>query len=186
MGSDPLHLDSLVGVVPPEVLSSLSGLEFLQRIGDGRLPIPPIAALLGFHPAEVERGRAVFIATPDARHYNPIGSVHGGYTATLLDSCMACAVHSRLKAGQGYTTVEIKVNYVRQLTADTGEVRAEGKVIHFGRQIASAEGRLTDARGRLLAHATTTCLVFSFPPTAAGPGNSTDREGANAMAKDNE
>lgn len=166
MGSDPLHLDSLVGVVPPEVLSSLSGLEFLQRIGDGRLPIPPIATLVGFRPAEVELGRAVFIATPDARHYNPIGSVHGGYAATLLDSCMACAVHSRLKAGQGYTTVEIKVNYVRQLTADTGEVRAEGKVIHFGRQIASAEGRLTDARGRLLAHATTTCLLFRFPSAA--------------------
>ena len=154
---------SSVGVVAPDVLGSLSGLEFLQRIGDGRLPVPPIVELLGFRPAEVESGRAVLVATPDMRLYNSIGSVHGGYSATLLDSCMACAVHSKLKAGQGYTTVELKVNFVRQLSADTGEVRAEGKVIHFGKQIASAEGRLTDARGRLLAHATTTCLVFSFP-----------------------
>ena len=134
----------------------------------------PIAALLGFQPAEVESGRAVFVAIPDARHYNPIGSVHGGYAATLLDSCMACAVHSKLKAGQGYTTVELKVNFVTQISADTGEVRAEGKVIHFGKQIASAEGRLTDARGRLLAHATTTCLVFSSPPTAAAGDSSGD------------
>lgn len=169
MGSDQLQSGSLVGVVPPDVLSSLSGLEFLQRIGDGRLPGPPIAALFGFRPAEVESGRAVFVGTPAARHYNPIGSVHGGYAATLLDSCMACAVHSKLKAGQGYTTVELKVNYVRQLSTDTGEVRAEGKIIHFGRQIASAEGRLTDARGRLLAHGTTTCLVFSLAKAVAAP-----------------
>lgn len=154
----------------PEVLRSLSGLEFLRRIADGRFPGPPIAVLMGFRPVEVESGRAVFAGTPDARLYNPIGSVHGGFAATLLDSCMACAVHSKLKAGQGYTTVELKVNFVRQITADTGEVRAEGRVLHVGRQIASAEGRLTDARGRLLAHATTTCLVFSLPPAGAAGG----------------
>lgn len=158
---------SPVGVVPTDVLASMNGLEFLQRLLDGRLPAPPITALLGFKPSEVENGRVVFVATPGAGLYNPIGSVHGGYAATLLDSCMACAVHSKLKAGEGYTTVELKVNFVRQISADTGEVRAEGRVIHVGRQIASAEGRLTDARGRLLAHATTTCLVFSFPPRAA-------------------
>jgi uncharacterized protein (TIGR00369 family) len=154
---------AITGVVSADVLASLSGIDFLQRIADGRFPAPPIAELLGFEPKEVEKGRAVFVSTPDSRLYNPIGSVHGGYAATLLDSCMACAVHSMLKAGQGYTTVELKVNFVRPISADTGELRAEGKVIHVGRQIASAEGRLTDARGRLLAHATTTCLVFSFP-----------------------
>lgn len=100
-----------IGVSPADVLASMNGLEFLQRLVDGRLPAPPIAALLGFQPAEVESGRVVFVATPDARLYNPIGSVHGGYAATLLDSCMACAVHSKLKAGQGYTTVELKVNF---------------------------------------------------------------------------
>jgi len=149
--------------VSADVLASLSGLDFVQRIADGRFPAPPIAELLGFEPKEVEKGRAVFVSTPDSRLYNPIGSVHGGYAATLLDSCMACAVHSMLKAGQGYTTIELKVNFVRPLSADIGEIRAEGKAIHVGTQIASAEGRLIDARGRLLAHATTTCLVFSFP-----------------------
>ncbi|CAH1673744.1 PaaI family thioesterase [Chelatococcus asaccharovorans] len=163
MSNEPIQSDTRVGAAPPDIVSVLSGLDFLQRMGDGRLPPPPIAELLGFAPQEIEAGRAVFVSTPDARHYNPIGSVHGGYAATLLDSCMACAVHSMLKAGQGYTTVELKVNFVRPLFADTGEIRAEGKIIHVGRQIASAEGRLTDARGRLLAHATTTCLVFSFP-----------------------
>jgi uncharacterized protein (TIGR00369 family) len=166
------------GAVAANIIASMSGLEFLQRIADGRFPAPPIAELLGFEPKEVEKGRAVFVSTPDSRLYNPIGSVHGGYAATLLDSCMACAVHSMLRAGRGYTTVEIKVNFVRPLSADIGEIRAEGKVIHVGRQIASAEGRLTDARGRLLAHATTTCLVFSFPasrglgeaPDGAKPG----------------
>lgn len=160
---------SSIGVVAPDVLSSLSGLEFLQGIADGRFPPPPIAALLSFRPEEVESGRAVFVSTPNCGLYNPIGSVHGGYAATLLDSCMACAVHSKLKAGQGYTTVELKVNFVRPLSAETGPVRAEGKVIHVGRQIATAEGRLTDARGRLLAHATTTCLIFSLPQREATP-----------------
>jgi uncharacterized protein (TIGR00369 family) len=156
-----------VGVVPADILASMSGIDFLQRLLDGRLPAPPFAALLGFRPVEIESGRAIFVATPDARLYNPIGSVHGGYAATLLDSCMGCAVQSTLKAGDGYTTVELKVNFVRQISAGTGEVRAEGKVIHVGKQIASAEGRLTDERGRLLAHATTTCLVFSFPQKRA-------------------
>jgi len=160
---------SSIGVVHGDVLRSLSGLEFLRGIANGRFPAPPIAALLGFHPVEVESGRAVFAATPDARLYNPIGSVHGGYAATLLDSCMACAVHSKLKAGQGYTTVELKVNFVRQISSETGAVRAEGKIIHMGRQVASAEGRLTDARGRLLAHATTTCLIFPVPSAATAP-----------------
>lgn len=144
-------------------------MEFLERIRDGRFPAPPIAVLLGFQPVELESGRAVFAAIPDGRLYNPLGTVHGGYVTTLLDSCMACAVHSRLKAGLAYTTLELKVNFVRSLSETTGPVRAEGKVIHIGRQVATAEGRLVDARDRLLAHATTTCLIFRLPsqPNAA-------------------
>ena len=151
------------GLVPHDVVQSLSGLEFLERIRDGRFPAPPIAVLLGFRPVELESGRAVFAATPDGRLYNPLGTVHGGYVTTLLDSCMACAVHSRLKAGLAYTTLELKVSFVRPLSETTGPVRAEGKVIHVGRQVATAEGRLVDARERLLAHATTTCLIFRLP-----------------------
>lgn len=139
---------------------ALDGMEFLRAVMDGRFPAPPITALIGFAPTELERGRVVFESAPDERHYNLIGSVHGGYAATLLDSCMACAVHSMLEAGWSYTTLELKVNFVRALTAATGAVRAEGKLVHLGRRVATAEGRLTDAQGRLLAHATTTCLVI--------------------------
>ena len=145
----------------PDSLPNLSGLEFLQHILDGRIPPPSMATLLGFYPVELEKGRVVFAATPDAKVYNPLGTVHGGFAAAILDSCMGCAIHSRLKAGKIYTTLEMKVIYIRAMTADTGEIRAEGKVIHVGRHSASAEGRLTDSRGRLLAHATTTCLILS-------------------------
>jgi uncharacterized protein (TIGR00369 family) len=152
------------GLVPAEVAATMSGLDLLQGIISGRLPAPPIAQLLGFDLAEVEKGRAVFEGVPALPHYNPLGSVHGGYAATLLDSCMACAVHSTLPNGVGYTTLEFKVSFIRALTVDTGRVRAEGKVISGGRRVATAEGRLVDARGRLLAHATTTCLIFEVPP----------------------
>jgi uncharacterized protein (TIGR00369 family) len=152
------------GLVPAEVAASMSGLELLQGIISGSLPAPPIAQLLGFDLAEVEKGRAVFEGVPALPHYNPLGSVHGGYAATLLDSCMACAVHSTLPKGVGYTTLEFKISFIRALTVDTGRVRAEGKAISGGRRVATAEGRLIDARGRLLAHATTTCLVFELPP----------------------
>jgi uncharacterized protein (TIGR00369 family) len=152
------------GLVPAEVAATMSGLDLLQGIISGRLPAPPIAQLLGFDLAEVEKGRAVFEGVPALPHYNPLGSVHGGYAATLLDSCMACAVHSTSPNGVGYTTLEFKVSFIRALTVDTGRVRAEGKVISGGRRVATAEGRLVDARGRLLAHATTTCLIFEVPP----------------------
>ena len=150
------------GVTPIETLRKLSGLEFLAAIRDGRLPAPPIAKLLGFDIVEIEKGRVVFAGTPGPEHYNPIGSVHGGYAATLLDSCMACAVQSTLPTGQGYTTLEFKINFVRALTDATGEVRAEGKVLAAGRRIATAEGRLVDGAGKLYAHATTTCLVMEI------------------------
>jgi uncharacterized protein (TIGR00369 family) len=140
---------------------SMAGIEFLQAIRDGRLPPPPIAELLGMRLAEVERGRAVFEVVPAEQHYNPIGVVHGGLAMTLLDSAMACAVQTHIAAGSGYTTLEVKVNLVRAITAASGKLRATGKTIHVGSRIATAEGRLEDASGKLYAHATTTCIVLS-------------------------
>jgi uncharacterized protein (TIGR00369 family) len=156
-----------IGLVPPEVAATMSGLELLRGMIAGRFPGPPIMELIGFRLVEVETGRAVFTGTPGFQHYNPLGTVHGGYAATLLDSCMGCSVHTTLPKGTGYTTLEFKVSLVRAVTADTGPVRAEGKVISSGRRVATAEGRLTDAGGRLLAHATTTCLVFEVPAKSA-------------------
>lgn len=143
-----------------EASKAMSGLDFLLAIVAGTLPQPPIAAMLNMRLAEVTEGRVVFAADPAEYHYNPIGSVHGGVAATLLDSAMGCAVHSMLPAGVGYTTLEIKVNYVRAMTRDTGPIRCEGVVIHLGGKVATAEGRLTDATGKLYAHATTTCIIF--------------------------
>lgn len=137
-----------------------SGLEFLQRIVAGELPPPPIAELLGLELVEVTGGRAVFAIEPAEHHYNPIGVVHGGVAATLLDSAMGCAIHSMLPAGAGYTTLEMKVNFVRAMMVGTGRVRCEAKVIHVGSRTATAEGRIVDADGKLYAHATTTCLVL--------------------------
>lgn len=151
------------GLVPPATAASLSGLELLQEMIAGRLPGPPIMETLDFGVVEVEQGRAVFEGVPQFKHYNPLGTVHGGYAATLLDSCMGCAVHTTLPKGVIYTTMEFKVSLIRAITKDTGLVRAEGKVLNAGRRAATAEGRLTDAGGKLLAHATTTCLVFDMP-----------------------
>jgi uncharacterized protein (TIGR00369 family) len=142
--------------------AGMSGLDALRAIGDGELPPPPIAALMGFEPVEVEEGRAVFAVTPEEFHYNPIGVVHGGLAMTLLDSAMGCAVQTTLPAGQAYTTLEVKVNFDRPITRDTGRVLCEAKVVHRGRTVATAEGRVyTEESGKLLAHGTTTCLVFS-------------------------
>jgi uncharacterized protein (TIGR00369 family) len=139
----------------------LSGLEYMRAIAAGEIPPPPIAMLMGFELDAVEEGRAVFAVTPREYHYNPIGVVHGGLAATLLDSAMGCAVHTTLPAGTAYTTLEVKVNFARPITGDTGRVVCAGTVIHRGRTIATAEGRLTAAdSGKLLAHGTTTCLLF--------------------------
>ena len=139
---------------------SLSGLEYLQKIVAGELPAPPMGALMNFRIVELDAGRATFAAQPAEYHYNPNGSVHGGLAATLLDSAMGCAVHSVLPAGVGYTTLEIKVNYLRPMTRDTGQVRCEANTIHVGRSTATAEGRIVDEDGKLYAHATTTCIIF--------------------------
>jgi uncharacterized protein (TIGR00369 family) len=138
----------------------LSGMEYIRAIVEGKLPAPPISQLMGFRGVSAEPGRAVFEMEPGPQHYNPIGSVHGGVALTLLDSAMGCAVHTLLEAGVGYTTLEVKTNFVRPITADTGLIRCEGIVIHQGSRIATAEGKLTDSSGKLLAHGTTTCLIF--------------------------
>lgn len=143
---------------------ALSGIEYLRAMIEARLPPPPIARLLGFAFAEAEPGRVVMRLLPGEQHFNPLGSVHGGVAATLLDSVMGCAVHSTLPAGRGYTTLEIKVNYLRAVTEASGALTATGTLVHGGRRTAMAEGRVADSAGRLCAAGTTTCLVFDLPP----------------------
>src|SRR5256885_492623 len=142
-----------------EAGQGLSGLELLQKVVAGELPRPPIADLMNFDLVEVSEGFAVFTVEPAEYHYNPIGVVHGGLAATLLDSAMGCAVHSLLPEGRAYTTLELKVNFVRALKHDTGRVRAIGKVIHLGGKVATAEGMVIDGAGKLYAHGSTTCLL---------------------------
>ena len=149
-----------VGVVPLETLLSYDGLGFLNAIISGALPQPPIAQTLGFRLTLAEKDRAVFEGTPAFAHYNPIGTVHAGFAATLLDSAGACAVQTTLAKGETYTTLEIKINLVRPLTKETGPVSAEGRVLHRGRSVATSEGYLRDRAGKLYAHATTTCMIF--------------------------
>jgi uncharacterized protein (TIGR00369 family) len=139
---------------------SMSGIEFLRAIRDGKLPHPPICALLNYRLVDVEPGHAVFEATPGEQHYNPIGVVHGGLAMTLLDSAMGCAVQTKMPAGGGYTTLEAKTNLVRAVTSETGKLRAIGKIIHLGKRVATAEARLEDREGKVYAHATSTCMVL--------------------------
>jgi uncharacterized protein (TIGR00369 family) len=145
----------------PRAAAGRSGLEVLQEMFEGRLPPPPISQTLGFAGVHVEEGKAVFEGEPGEHLYNPIGVVHGGFAMTLLDSAMGCAVHSTLAAGERYTTLEVTTNFVRPITGDTGRVRCEGVVVHRGGTVATAEGRLIAVdSGKLLAHGTTTCLIF--------------------------
>ena len=148
------------GVAPQEQVRALSGMEMFNAIFAGELPPPPIGDTLDFVPIHMAPGVAVFQGRPQLRHYNPLGTVHGGWFATLLDSAVGCAVHTTLPAGKGYTTLELKVNMVRALNETVPFVRAEGKVIHAGRQVATAEGRIVGPDGKLYAHATTTCLIL--------------------------
>jgi uncharacterized protein (TIGR00369 family) len=138
----------------------LSGIEYMRELIAGRIAPPPIMKLLGYRLAQVEEGLAVFECEPAEQHYNPIGVVHGGLAMTLLDSAMGCCVHTRLPLGKGYTTLEVKINLVRPITAQTGTLRATGRVIHFGGKTATAEARLEDAAGKLYAHGTTTCIIL--------------------------
>ena len=146
--------------LPRDAVASLSGMQVFQAIFSGDLPAPPIGETMDFVPIHMAQGMAVFQGKPLIRHYNPLGTVHGGWFCTLLDSAMGCAVHTTLPAGKGYTTLEVKVNMLRPLTEDVPRVRAEGKTIHVGRQVATAEGRIVDAEGKIYGHATSTCMIF--------------------------
>jgi uncharacterized protein (TIGR00369 family) len=149
-----------LGPVPLEDVLKFSGLELLQRLVAGEYPVPPIAGVMNFILVEVSEGRAVFHGLPGASHLNPLGGVHGGWAATVLDSALGCAVHSTLAKGEGYTTVEFKVNLTRPITPRTGLVICEGTVINRGRTIAVSEAKLTDKNGKLLAFGVETCSIF--------------------------
>jgi len=151
------------GVTSMEVMASMPGLDFVRAIFARRLPEPPIMQTVEPFDCTAEVGVVTIHSVPGLRHYNPISSVHGGYAAILLDSAMGLAVQTTLAKGFGYTTLEFKISFVRGMSKDTGTVRTEGRVLNAGRRVATAEARITDAKGRLLAHATTTCLVFEFP-----------------------
>ncbi len=151
------------GVATREQVAGLTGLQLMQAMLRGELPYPYIADTMDFFIVEVSEGRAVFQGLPQQRHLNPMGTVHGGWYATLLDSAVGCAVHTTMPVGRAYTTAELSVNLVRGAAPGREPLRAIGQVIHSGRQLATAEGRIVDAQGRVYAHATTTCLVFEQP-----------------------
>ena len=153
-----------VGVASSEAIAQMDGLAQMQAMMRGELPAPPIAKTLDFLVVEVEHGRAVFQGTPGVAHLNPLGTVHGGWFATLLDSALGCCIHAALPRGKGYTTLELKVNMIRALTPKVPRVRAIGQVIHLGGQTATADARLVGPDGKLYAHASTTCLVFDLRP----------------------
>ncbi|GKT25967.1 PaaI family thioesterase [Acidovorax sp. SUPP3334] len=151
------------GVATPEQIAGKTGLQVMQAMLRGELPFPAIARTLDFMLIEVGEGSAIFQGTPGAAHLNPMGTVHGGWFATLLDSAVGCAVHTCMPAGRAYTTAELSMNIVRALTPKVQRVRAEGRILHCGRQLATADARLVGPDGTLYAHATTTCLVFELP-----------------------
>ena len=148
------------GTVSAEQRKPMTGLQFVQGLADATLPLNTIAQTLGYDVIEAVEGRVVITAVPGGGHLNPSGTVHGGYSAVLLDSCMGLAIQSTLEKGFASTTLEFKISLVRPITPETGPISAEGTVLNCGRRIGTAEGRITDAKGRLLAHGTTTCLIF--------------------------
>jgi uncharacterized protein (TIGR00369 family) len=148
------------GTISADRRKEMSGLEFVQGLADGTLPLNTIAQTLGYDVSEAASGRVVVTAEPSGNHLNPAGTVHGRFTATLLDSCMGLALQTTLEKGLGQTTLEFKISLLRPITPDTGPIKAEGIVMSRGRRVGTAEGRVTDGTGRLLAHGTTTCLIF--------------------------
>lgn len=156
----PVSAAKIYGTVSTDRQKEMSGLEFVQGLADGTLPLNTMARTLGYDVTEAARGRVVVSAIPTDAHLNPAGTVHGGLAATLLDSCMGLAVQTMLDKGVAQTTLEFKISLLRPITPDTGPIKAEGLVISSGRRIGTAEGRITDGKGRVLAHGTTTCLIF--------------------------
>jgi uncharacterized protein (TIGR00369 family) len=157
---DGSAMSKTYGTVSADRQQEMSGLEFVQGLVDGTLPLNTIAQTLRYDVSEAENGRVVVTAEPSAIHLNPAGTVHGGFAATLLDSCMGLAVQSTLEKGAGQTTLEFKISLLRPITPETGAIKAEGIMLNRGRRVGTAEGRITDSKGRLLAHGTTTCLIF--------------------------
>ena len=153
-------IEKRYGVVSVDDRRAMSGFEFVQGLVAGTLPLNTMARTLGYDVVEVSDGRVLVTAKPSVAHLNPAGTVHGGLSATLLDTCMGLAILSTLGKGFGQTTLEFKISLVRPITPETGLVRAEGSVLNGGRRIGTADGRLIDGEGRLLAHGTTTCLIF--------------------------
>lgn len=151
------------GVVPRDKLVSTSGVDFLRAMMAGDLPSPPFSHTAGVRGVLVEEGRVVFEGEPHERFYNPLGTVHGGWISMVLDTVLGCAVHSILKPGQAYTTLELKVNFVRPVLGSTGTVTAEGTIVHAGARVATSQATLHDAKGRLLAHGTSTCMILDVP-----------------------
>ncbi|MBM2765029.1 PaaI family thioesterase [Burkholderia anthina] len=154
------NLNRNIGIVTRDVLLSEDGLTFMKGLLDGRHPYPPFADMIEIEFSEIDVGHAVFIGRPTPRFFNPIGSIQGGWAATILDAAMGFATHATLKIGEGWTTIEMKINYVRPVLPASGLVRCEGKVIHRGGRIATADGRLLDEQGKLLAHGSETCMIF--------------------------
>lgn len=152
------------GLLTRDEAASLSGFDFMRGVQDGLYPAPPFAEVADVWPTLVEPGRIIFEGAPSARFYNPMGIVHGGWIALILDTVMGCAVHTSLKPGQGFTTVDMHTSFVRAVTEQTGKVRAEGTLLHLGGRIASAEGKLFDTKGRLIAHGTETCAIMDTGP----------------------
>ena len=156
----PCIASKAYGTVSPEQQKQMGGLEFVQGLVDGTLPLNMMAQTLGYDVSEVESGRVVVTAAPNHCHLNPAGTVHGGLAATMLDSCVGLAIHTKIEKGFGSTTLEFKISLLRPITPETGQIKAEGIVLQRGRRVGTAKGRITDGKGRLLAHGTTTCLIF--------------------------
>jgi len=148
------------GLIDPVAAKTMSGIELLRAIVAGKFPPPPMAGALDYTIRSVEDGRVIFVGVPKFEFYNPLGMVHGGYAATLLDSAMGCAIHTKLAAGQTYSTLEFKINFTRALTVNTGEVEAIGTIVHVGKKTAVAEGKLVDSTGKVYATGSTTCIIL--------------------------
>ncbi len=158
----PSEASAGFGLLSAESLGALSGLDLLRGMMSGHYPAPPVAQTAGMRIVEATEGCVAFDGEPHARFFNPLGTIHGGWASTLLDTVMACAVHSLLKPGQAYTTAEFKIHFVRPILPTTGMVRAVGTIVHAGARMATSEGRITDGKGRLLAHGTETCMIFEM------------------------
>ena len=154
--------ETVIGDLAARSPAAQTGLEQLRAMISGELPPPAMAKTLNFRLAECETGRAVFVCVPESRHLTPLGTIHGGLAAPLLDSCLGCAVHTTLDPGEAYTTIDLNVKFLRPILPDTGELKAEGKIVHRGRRMATAEGRLFGPDGKIYAHGGTTCMIF--PP----------------------